>query len=98
MPILLGLAPSNQPATWGGQIYNSQDGRTYSGRVSLNGPDTLHVEGCVLGFLCGGEDWHRASAGSVEASRHRGRKAASATTGSAVADAPAAKVCSSLVR
>ena len=85
MPILLGLTPGNQPATWSGQIYNSQDGRTYSGQIRLTGHDTLHVEGCVLGFLCGGEDWRRASAGP-------------ATTGSAVADEPAAKVCSSLAR
>jgi uncharacterized protein (DUF2147 family) len=98
MPILLGMARANQPATWSGQIYNAQDGRTYSGRISLTGPDTLHVEGCVLGLLCGGEDWHRASAGPAEASRRHGRIARQATTGSAVADEPAAKVCSSLVR
>jgi uncharacterized protein (DUF2147 family) len=98
MPILLGLTPGNQPATWSGQIYNSQDGRTYSGRIRLTGHDTLHVEGCVLGFLCGGEDWRRASAGHAEASRRRGHTAGPATTGSAVADEPAAKVCSSLAR
>lgn len=99
MPILLGMSRANQPATWSGQIYNSQDGRTYSGRISLSGPDTLHVEGCVLGFLCGGEDWRRTSAASVEASRRRGgRTVRQATTGSAVVDEPAGKVCSRLVR
>lgn len=97
MPILLGMRPG-EPGTWSGQIYNSQDGRTYSGHIKLTGSGTLHVEGCVLGFLCGGEDWHRASTATAEASRRRGHAAGSATTGSAVADAPAAKVCSSLVR
>jgi uncharacterized protein (DUF2147 family) len=97
MPILLGMTPANQPATWSGQIYNSQDGRTYSGHISLSGPNTLHVEGCVLGIFCGGEDWRRASAGPAEASRRRGHRAGQ-TTGSAVADESAAKVCSSLVR
>ena len=61
MPVLLGMAPAGGQATWSGRIYNSQDGRTYDGRIRLAGPDTLHVEGCVLGFLCGGEDWRRVS-------------------------------------
>jgi uncharacterized protein (DUF2147 family) len=98
MPILLGLGPSDRRGTWSGQIYNSEDGRTYSGRISLTGRDTLHVEGCVLGILCGGEDWHRASSRPAEASRRRGRAPGQTTTGSAVADEPAGKVCSSLVR
>jgi len=25
----------------------------------LKGDDTLRIEGCVLGFLCGGQDWTR---------------------------------------
>lgn len=58
MPILLGMAPS-KPNTWEGQIYNSQDGRTYSASISLVNPNTLRVQGCVLGFLCGGENWTR---------------------------------------
>lgn len=58
MPILLGMAQSkvNQ---WDGQIYNSQDGHTYSANIKLKQPDILSVQGCFLGFLCGGEDWTR---------------------------------------
>jgi uncharacterized protein (DUF2147 family) len=44
---------------WSGQIYNADDGSTYASNVSLTGPDTLKVEGCV-GALCGGENWTRA--------------------------------------
>lgn len=58
MPILLGMKPSN-PNEWSGEIYNSQDGRTYSATISLLNPDTLKVQGCVMGFLCGGENWTR---------------------------------------
>lgn len=58
MPILIGMTPS-KPNEWSGDIYNSQDGRTYSASISLLGPDTLKVQGCVLGFLCGGENWTR---------------------------------------
>ena len=46
------------PGKWSGQIYNADDGSTYASSVSLAGPDTLRVEGCV-GALCGGETWTR---------------------------------------
>lgn len=66
MPILLGMAPSkpgnwdnNKPKKWEGQIYNSEDGHTYSASISLVDPHTLRVQGCFLGFLCGGENWTR---------------------------------------
>jgi uncharacterized protein (DUF2147 family) len=46
------------PNKWSGQIYNADDGGTYASSVSVAGPDTLRVEGCV-GALCGGETWTR---------------------------------------
>jgi len=58
MPILLSMARTKRNR-WDGQIYNSQDGHTYSANISLVNPNTLKVEGCFLGFLCGGEDWTR---------------------------------------
>jgi len=58
MPILLGMAPAQQNR-WDGEIYNSNDGKTYSAHISLANQDTLKVEGCVLGFLCGGQNWSR---------------------------------------
>jgi uncharacterized protein (DUF2147 family) len=58
MPILLGMAQT-KPNRWDGKIYNSQDGNTYSANISLANPDTLRVQGCFLGFLCGGENWTR---------------------------------------
>lgn len=61
MPILLGMTRT-KPNQWDGQIYNSEDGRTYSANISLADPDTLKVQGCVLGFLCGGENWTRFAA------------------------------------
>lgn len=59
MPILLGMQPSSKPNRWEGEIYNSQDGHTYSANISLVDPGTLRVQGCFLGFLCGGENWTR---------------------------------------
>jgi uncharacterized protein (DUF2147 family) len=58
MPVLLDMKQVEQNK-WAGQIYNSEDGKTYTSHISLGGPDVLQVRGCVLGILCGGEDWTR---------------------------------------
>jgi uncharacterized protein (DUF2147 family) len=58
MPILLGMTPS-KPDKWEGQIYNSENGKKYDASINLLDPGTLKVQGCVLGFLCGGENWSR---------------------------------------
>jgi uncharacterized protein (DUF2147 family) len=46
------------PNQWSGQIYNADDGKIYASKISVAGPTTLKVEGCV-GTLCGGEEWTR---------------------------------------
>jgi uncharacterized protein (DUF2147 family) len=48
------------PNKWSGQIYNADDGNTYASSISVSGPDTLKVEGC-MGALCGGENWTRSA-------------------------------------
>ena len=48
------------PGKWSGHIYNADDGNTYDSNVSVAGPDSLKVEGCV-GSLCGSETWTRSS-------------------------------------
>ena len=57
LPLFSGMRPSGANR-WSGQIYNADDGGTYVSHISLTGPDTLRVEGCV-GALCGGETWTR---------------------------------------
>jgi uncharacterized protein (DUF2147 family) len=59
LPLFMGMRPSG-PDKWSGQIYNADDGSTYASNVSLAGPDTLRVEGCV-GAFCGGESWTRSA-------------------------------------
>ncbi|WP_291868491.1 DUF2147 domain-containing protein [Bradyrhizobium sp.] len=54
LPLFGGMQPSG-PNRWSGQIYNADDGSTYVSHISLAGPDTLKVEGCV-GAICGGEN------------------------------------------
>ena len=57
LSLFSGMQPSG-PNKWSGQIYNADDGGTYASSISVAGPETLRVEGCV-GALCGGETWTR---------------------------------------
>lgn len=43
----------------GGQIYNADDGKTYSAKVTASGPDQLKVRGCVFVPLCKTQTWTR---------------------------------------
>jgi uncharacterized protein (DUF2147 family) len=49
----------NATGSWTGGIYNSDDGKTYDGRLSPQGENGLEVQGCS-GSLCGSEAWTRA--------------------------------------
>jgi uncharacterized protein (DUF2147 family) len=44
---------------WTGGIYNSDDGRTYQGKLVLRGAEKLEVQGCA-GAFCGSEIWSKA--------------------------------------
>ena len=59
MPILLAMKKKPGADAWEGQVYNAKDGQTYSSTIKPTGADQLEIQGCVLGFLCGGETWSR---------------------------------------
>src|ERR1700743_3832049 len=59
MPILLDMKKTPNADQWEGQVYNAKDGQTYSSKIKPTDPDHLEIQGCVLGFLCGGETWTR---------------------------------------
>jgi uncharacterized protein (DUF2147 family) len=59
--ILKAMKPT-KPGLWEGEVYNAENGKTYTSKMSLPSPDVLRIEGCVLGFLCGGENWTRVKA------------------------------------
>lgn len=42
---------------WSGKAFNPDDGKTYSGKMRLDG-DTLVTEGCVL-IICRSVTWTR---------------------------------------
>ncbi|TFV80041.1 DUF2147 domain-containing protein [Bradyrhizobium frederickii] len=87
---------------WEGQVYNAQDGQTYSATITPSGPDQLEIKGCVMGFLCGGETWTRVgppiplstanamAKGAPKQPTGAAPKAAATTTAAAPAPAPAA--------
>jgi uncharacterized protein (DUF2147 family) len=60
MPILLDMKKKKGGTDqWEGQIYNAKDGKLYDSTMTLNNPNELEIEGCVLGILCGGQTWTR---------------------------------------
>jgi uncharacterized protein (DUF2147 family) len=59
MPILIDMRKKPGVDQWEGQVYNAKDGQYYSSTIKPVDPDHLEIQGCVLGFLCGGETWTR---------------------------------------
>jgi uncharacterized protein (DUF2147 family) len=59
MPILIDMKKKTGADQWEGQVYNAKDGKSYSSTIKPLGSDKLEIQGCVLGFLCGGETWTR---------------------------------------
>src|ERR1700716_1733833 len=107
MPILIDMKKKTRADQWEGQVYNAKDGKTYSSTIKPVGPDQLEIQGCVLGFLCGGETWTRVAGpipSSPTNSRAKGgpkpatttaaqpKPATPKTTGSAAAKTPGQKL------
>src|SRR5580704_8840941 len=59
MPILIDMKKKPGLDQWEGQVYNAKDGQFYSSTIKPISPDQMEIQGCVLGFLCGGETWTR---------------------------------------
>ena len=58
--VLLGLKPSGTPDQWKGEVYNAEDGKTYTGYITLKDANTLNLQGCVLGgLICKSDTWSR---------------------------------------
>jgi uncharacterized protein (DUF2147 family) len=89
MPVLLHMTPGDERGHWEGNVYNAENGNTYDASIEMRGRDKLHVEGCALGILCGGEDWTRLAGRAADTTRL-------AAAGSP-ARLPAAVICARLV-
>ena len=57
--IVLGMKPAGTDK-WTGQVYNAEDGKTYSGNLTYSGGDSLQLQGCALGGLvCKSQTWSK---------------------------------------
>ena len=94
MPILIDMKKKPGVDHWEGQVYNAKDGQFYSSTIKPVDPDQLEIQGCVLGFLCGGETWTRVARSDSVSPANSMAKGAPKTTGAlpktAAADSNAA--------
>ena len=57
--IVIGMKPSGAEK-WSGQVYNAEDGKTYTGHITMQGANALKLEGCALGgWVCKSQTWSR---------------------------------------
>lgn len=57
--IVLGMKP-NGPDKWAGHVYNAEDGKTYSGYLTLTSASELKLQGCIAGgLICKSQTWTR---------------------------------------
>jgi uncharacterized protein (DUF2147 family) len=57
VPIVLGMQPDGADK-WSGQVYNAEDGKTYSGGFALSGPTQAVLKGCIM-IICKSKTWTR---------------------------------------
>src|SRR6266403_3015540 len=88
MPILIDMKKKTGVDQWEGQVYNAKDGQFYSSTIKPAGPDQLEIQGCVLGFLCGGETWTRVAGPIPSSPVNSMAKGAPKTTGALPKTAP----------
>jgi len=58
--VILSGAKKSSDNVWKGSLYNAEDGKNYSGSMTLVSRSELQLEGCVLGGLfCKSRSWTR---------------------------------------
>ncbi|WP_424361204.1 DUF2147 domain-containing protein [Methylocystis parvus] len=60
-PLILRHAPKTGPNNWKGDLFNPEDGKTYTGKITYQEPNQLTLTGCLVAFLCQSETWTRVS-------------------------------------
>src|SRR6266478_9250209 len=88
MPILIDMKKKAGLDQWEGQVYNAKDGQSYSSTIKPTGTDQLEIQGCLLGFLCGGETWTRVAGPIPSSPANSMAKGTSGTTGALPRSAP----------
>ncbi len=57
--VFFGMKPNGANA-WAGSAFNPEDGKTYSGKMTLSG-NTLTTAGCVMAVICKSATWTRSN-------------------------------------
>jgi uncharacterized protein (DUF2147 family) len=61
IPIVLSMKPAGG-GKWRGQVYNAEDGGTYTGSLTLTGANSAELKGCVMGgIICKSQTWTRSN-------------------------------------
>jgi uncharacterized protein (DUF2147 family) len=61
IPIVLSMKPGGGDV-WQGQVYNAEDGGTYSGSLTMTGANSADLKGCVMGgLICKSQTWTRSN-------------------------------------
>jgi len=55
---ILEMKATSRATKFEGQVYNPEDGKTYSGNIEVKSADKMVLNGCVMIF-CKGEEWTR---------------------------------------
>jgi uncharacterized protein (DUF2147 family) len=58
-PLILRSAVKTAPNHWKGELFNPENGKLYSGEITLDNPNQLTLTGCLIAFLCQSETWTR---------------------------------------
>jgi uncharacterized protein (DUF2147 family) len=88
-PIVLRNAAKTGPNSWKGDLFNPEDGKTYTGKISYDSPTQFTMTGCLVAFLCQSETWTRVSGPPKAAAKPDAK--ADAKDDDKVDDKPAAK-------
>ena len=57
--VILRHAAKTSPNQWKGELFNPENGKLYSGVITLDKPNQLTLKGCLIAFLCQSETWTR---------------------------------------
>jgi uncharacterized protein (DUF2147 family) len=62
VPIVLNMKPNGDGSSWEGQVYNAEDGSTYSGSFTMTSATSAQLKGCVMGgLICKSQTWTKAN-------------------------------------
>jgi uncharacterized protein (DUF2147 family) len=57
--VILRHAAKTAPDQWKGPLFNPENGKLYTGTITLDKPNQLTLKGCLIAFLCQSETWTR---------------------------------------